>query len=473
MGTFMDVLNEYIGIANEFLYSKFLIILLIVVGLYFTIRTKFVQLRLFPDSIKAVKEKGGEGSISSFQALMIATASRVGTGNIAGVTTAIVLGGPGAVFWMWIMAIIGGASAFVESTLAQVYKEKDGQIFKGGPAYYIQKALGQRWLGIIFAILLILTFAFGFNGLQSFTIASAFEYYVPNFSESAVPMIIGIILAVFAGIVFFGSSHLIGRISSILVPIMAVLYIAVGLVVLVKNIDGLPGVFKMIFSDAFDFRAISGGFAGSCIVFGIKRGLFSNEAGMGSAPNAAAAADVSHPTKQGLVQILSVFIDTIILCSTTAFIALLAGPMGAKTPDGELLNGIPFVQNALNSQFGEVGIHFITICIVLFASTSLIGNYFYAEFNIRFISNNKVFMVVFRLLAIGMIFIGAQVDLELAWNLADVLMGGMATVNIISILLLGGIAVKVLKDYESQKAKGLDPVFKAERLGIHNTECWK
>ncbi|MEG0378871.1 MAG: alanine:cation symporter family protein, partial [Eubacterium sp.] len=245
METFTNLINEYLGVANDFLYSKFLIILLLAVGLYFTIRTKFVQVRLFPDSIRAVTEKGGEGSISSFEALMIATASRVGTGNIAGVTTAIVLGGPGAVFWMWIMAIIGSASAFIESTLAQVYKEKDGKIFKGGPAYYIQRALGQRWLGIVFAILLVLTFAFGFNGLQSYTLTSAFEHYIPNFSATAAPMIIGLILAVFSGIVFFGSTHIIGKISSVLVPIMATLYVVVGFIVFFKNISGVPAAFAM------------------------------------------------------------------------------------------------------------------------------------------------------------------------------------------------------------------------------------
>ena len=254
---------------------------------------------------------------------MIATASRVGTGNIAGVSTAIVMGGPGALFWMWIMAVVGSASAFIESTLAQVYKERDGKIFKGGPAYYIQRALGARWLGIIFAVLLILTFAFGFNGLQSFNIASAFEYYVPDFANSNVPMIIGVIVAIAAAILFFGGTHKISKISSILVPIMAGLYILIGLIIFFMNIGYLPEAMGIVMKEAFDWESIFGGFAGSCVVLGIKRGLFSNEAGMGSAPNAAAAADVSHPAKQGLVQVLSVFIDTLLICSTTAFIVLL------------------------------------------------------------------------------------------------------------------------------------------------------
>lgn len=466
----MKLFTDALGVANDFLYSKFLIIVLIAVGLYFTIRTRFVQIRLFPDSLRVVREKSDdEGSMSSFQALMIATASRVGTGNIAGVATAIVLGGPGALLWMWIMAVIGGASAFIESTLAQVYKERDGKIFKGGPAYYIQRALGARWLGIIFSILLILTFAFGFNGLQAYNISSAFEYYVTNFEDSNVPLIIGIILGVSAAVLFFGGTDKIGRVSSVLVPIMAGLYIAVGLLIFFLNIGELPHAMKVVVQSAFDWESIFGGFSGSCVVLGIKRGLFSNEAGMGSAPNAAAAANVSHPAKQGLVQVLSVFIDTLVICSTTAFVVLLTDQY---TVGGDL-NGIPLVQQSVAAVFGEAGIHFITVAICLFAFTSLIGNYFYAEANIKFISENKVFMQIFRILAALMIFMGAQNDLQTAWDLADVIMGCMATVNIVAIILLGGIAIRVLKDYEEQKAQGLDPVFKAEKVGIHNTDLWK
>lgn len=466
----MDLFRDGLTVVNDFLYSRFLIIVLIAVGLYFTIRTRFVQVRLFPDAFRAVREKSaGEGSMSSFQALMIATASRVGTGNIAGVATAIVLGGPGALLWMWIMAVIGGASAFIESTLAQVYKERDGKTFKGGPAYYIQRALGARWLGIIFSILLILTFAFGFNGLQAYNISSVFEYYVDDFQHSNVPLIIGIILGVSAAVLFFGGTDKIGRMSSILVPIMAGLYIIVGLLIFFMNIGNLPHAMKLVVQSAFDWDSIFGGFAGSCVVMGIKRGLFSNEAGMGSAPNAAAAADVSHPAKQGLVQVLSVFIDTLVICSTTAFVVLLTDQY---TVGGEL-NGIPLVQQSVATVFGEVGIHFITVAICLFGFTSLIGNYFYAESNIKFISENKVFLQIFRILAALMVFFGAQNDLTTAWNLADVIMGCMATVNIIAIILLGGIAIRVLKDYEEQKAQGLDPVFKAEKVGIHNTDLWK
>lgn len=470
MDKFLTTFNDILTVCNDFLYSKFLIIVLIAVGLYFTARSRFVQIRLLPEACKVVTEKSHtKGGMSSFQALMIATASRVGTGNIAGVSTAIVLGGPGALLWMWIMCIIGGASAFVESTLAQVYKEKDGSIFRGGPAYYIQKALGQRWLGIVFAVLLILTFAFGFNGLQAFNISSSFEYYVPDFSETYVPMIIGLILAIASAFLFFGGAQKISLISSVLVPVMAVIYIFIGVVIFVLNIDVLPSAMSIVFQEAFDFKTIFGGFAGSCMVLGIKRGLFSNEAGMGSAPNAAASADVSHPAKQGLVQVLSVFIDTLLICSTTAFIVLLT----EQYEVGGKLNGIPLVQQSVYTVFGEIGIHLVTVGICLFAFTSLIGNYFYAEANIKFISENKIFMFIFRILAILMVFAGAQADLKLAWNMADVIMGCMATVNIIAIVLLGGIAMKVLKDYQEQKSQGLNPTFHAEKLGIKNTDCWK
>ena len=465
----MELFTQLLGDVNTFLYSKFLIIALLGMGLYFTLRTGFVQLRMLPESVKVILEKSHEGGISSFQALMIATASRVGTGNIAGVSTAIVLGGPGAVVWMWIMAIVGGASAFIESTLAQIYKKKDGSMYKGGPAYYIETALHARWLGIIFAILLILCFAFGFNGLQAYNIASSFEYYVPNFADSAVPMIIGTVLAVISAFMFFGGAHRISLISSILVPAMAGIYIVMGLIIIVCNIGEIPAVLAECFRLAFDFEAIFGGFAGSCVVLGIKRGLFSNEAGMGSAPNAAAAADVSHPVKQGLVQVLSVFIDTLIICSTTAFIVLLGG----KAVTGGELNGIPLVQQSVAAQFGEIGIHIVTVAICLFAFTSVIGNYFYAEANIKFINESPKLMFVFRVLATGMVFIGAQVSMQTAWDLADVLMGLMATVNIVAIVLLGRIPMAALKDYQKQKAEGKDPVFKAASIGLHDTEVWK
>lgn len=454
--------------VNSFLYANLLIVMLISCGLYFSIKTRFVQFRLIPDALKSLVEKSGDGKISSFQALMISTASRVGTGNIAGITAAIVLGGPGAVFWMWLMALIGGASAFIESTLAQIYKTKHGNKFRGGPSYYIQKALGQRWLGIIFSILLIACFAYGFNGLQAYNISSSMEYYISNYSETIYPLVVAIVLSVLTGFIIFGGVHRIGFISSVLVPIMAILYIGVGIFITCTNITKLPSMFASIFSSAFDFRSIFGGFAGSSILIGIKRGLFSNEAGMGSAPNAAATADVSHPVKQGMVQVVSVFIDTIIICTTTAFMVLLSG---VDLDCG--LNGIPLVQQAISNQIGQIGIHFVTISIFCFAFTSIIGNYCYAESNILFIKDNKLFLNIFRVSCIVAVFLGAQADFNTVWDLADVLMGLMAIVNIIAIVILGNKAIKALQDYIKQKKEGKDPVFVAADVGIDNAEVWK
>ena len=460
----MISIQELLGLINEFLYSNILILLLVVTDLYFSIKTKFVQFRLFPEGIRLLKEKSKhENSVSSFQALMISTASRVGTGNIAGVATALAAGGAGSIFWMWIIALIGGASAFIESTLAQVYKEKDGDSFRGGPAYYIEKAIGKRWLGIIFSCLLIACFIFGFNPLQAYNVSSAVEYYFEN--NQVVSVIIGIILALITALVIFGGVHRIGIISSTVVPIMAVLYILIGLYITLTNIDKLPTIFADIFSQAFDFNAIIGGFSGSCVMYGIKRGLFSNEAGMGSAPNAGATADVSHPVKQGLVQTISVFIDTILICSTTAFMLLNYG-----TDSG--LTGMPYVQQAIFVEIGEYGIHFITISIFLFAFSSLIGNYCYAESNLKFIINNKKILFIFRIITIIVIFLGAQANFNTIWNLADILMGFMAILNIIVILFLGKIAIKCLNDYCCQKKSNIDPVFNPEKLNIKGTTYW-
>ena len=465
--------NNLLASLNDFLYSYILIFLLVAAGIYFTIRTKFVQFRLIGDAIKALKEKAEKNdngkSVSSFQALMISTASRVGTGNIAGIATAIVAGGAGAVFWMWVMAIVGGASAFVESTLAQVYKVKDGKEFRGGPSYYIERALGKRWLGVLFSILLIACFAYGFNGLQTYNMSSALEYYIPNYSDTILPAVVGLLIAAATAFVIFGGVHRIGFISSVIVPIMAGIYILMGIFITLTNLNHVPEMFSLIFDGAFDFRAIFGGFAGSTVLIGIKRGLFSNEAGMGSAPNASATATVSHPVKQGMVQVLSVFIDTLMICTTTAFILLLSGVTGVP----EKLDGIPYVQAAISANVGSLGIHFITFSIFAFAFTSLIGNYYYAESNILFIKNNRVLLNGFRITCLIAIFLGAPADFSTVWNLADVLMGFMAIENILVIFLLGGIAFKVLDDYTKQKKQGLDPVFKAKNVGLNNTDTWK
>ena len=475
----MDFNEMLVGITGEvsgFLYTYILLVLLVFVGVYFTIRTKGVQIRFIKDMFTQLTEKKhvkGERSISSFQALMVSTASRVGTGNIAGVATAIATGGPGAVFWMWLMAIVGAASAFVESTLAQIWKVrgKEGE-FRGGPAYYIEKALGKRWLGILFAVLLILCFAFGFNGLQAFNATSALEYYIPDYATNGTAIACGIVLAVMTAFVIFGGAKRISVITSIIVPIMAIGYIAIAVWTTLSNITELPGVFAMVFASAFDVQAIFGGFAGSVVMLGIKRGLYSNEAGMGSAPNAAATASVSHPCKQGLVQSLSVYIDTLLICTCSAMMVLV---FYVQDPEAAAaLNGMPLVQMAVNNSVGEMGIHFITFAIFAFAFSSLIGNYFYAESNLRFIKgNSRALLFVFRIVCLGIIFYGAVNSFDLAWNLADIFMGFMAMVNLVAIMLLGKWALKVLDDYTAQRKAGKDPVFVADTSeGLPPTECW-
>ena len=462
-----------IGAISGFMYSKLLIVILLAGGLYFTVRTRFVQFRFLGESIKVVLEKPAkEGSVSSFQALMVSTASRVGTGNIVGVASAICLGGYGAVFWMWVIAIVGGASAYVESTLAQIYKRRhpDGTSY-GGPAYYIEAALGSRPLALLFAVSMLLTYAGGFNMLASYNLQSTFSAY--SFYDPATsPWIIGGILAVVVGFCLLGGGKRIVAATSTIVPFMGAIYILVALLITVMNIGLLPTVFANIFSDAFNFTAIFGGFAGSCVMQGIKRGLFSNEAGVGSAPNAAAAAEVSHPVKQGLVQMLSVFIDTILICTATAMMCLCSG----VAPSADLA-GAPYVQAALQNSLGAVGPIFITVSMILFAFTTLLGNFYYVDNLIIYIMKkvpSKTFMTAFRVLGAVVIFIGAGLSMGLVWDIADVLMGIMAIINIPVIIILGKPALAALEDYAKQKKAGKNPVFKAETVGLKGkTEYWQ
>ena len=469
-------LVDVTGEIDGFMYTYILLILLVAVGVYFTIRTKGVQIRFIKDMFKQLTEKKhveGERSISSFQALMVSTASRVGTGNIAGVATAIATGGPGAVFWMWLMALVGAASAFVESTLAQIWKVRgiDGE-FRGGPAYYIHQALGSHKLGVLFSVLLILCFAFGFNGLQAFNACSSLEYYIPDYATNGVAAAAGLALVVLTAGVIFGGSKRISIITSVVVPVMALIYIAIAVWTTVSNIGELPAVFGLMFASAFDFQSIFGGFAGSVVMLGIKRGLYSNEAGMGSAPNAAATASVSHPVKQGLVQSLSVYIDTLLICTCSAMMVLVFYVQDPETATA--LNGMPLVQMAVNNSVGEWGIHVITFAIFAFAFSSLIGNYFYAESNLRFIKDDSpVLLTVFRIVCLVIIYFGAVNSFDLAWNLADIFMGFMAIVNLIAILLLGKWAIKALDDYTEQRNAGKDPVFVADKVeGLPKTQCW-
>lgn len=460
-----------IGSISGFMYGKLLIIMLLAVGLYFSIRTGFVQFRLFGESIRLVSEKpDSKGAVSSFKALMVSTASRVGTGNIVGVSVAICTGGYGAVFWMWLIALIGGASAFVESTLAQIYKKKGKDGSYGGPAYYIEAALHSRPLAIVFAICLILTYGFGFNMLASYNLQSTFAVF-DFYNPGVFPWVAGLVLALLVGWCLFGGGKRIVKATSALVPIMGLIYIAVALFVVISNIGLLPSVLGRIFTDAFDFQAIFGGFAGSCVMQGIKRGLYSNEAGVGSAPNAAAAADVSHPVKQGLVQMLSVFIDTLLICTATALMCLCSGV--EPTAD---MGGAPYVQTAMSASLGGFGPIFVTVSMALFAFTTLLGNLYYVDNALAYVLGKepgKVFMTVYRLIASLVIFIGAGLSMSLLWDLADVLMGLMAIINLPVICILGKYALRALKDYIGQRKEGKNPVFNAKSIDLPTpTDYW-
>ena len=465
----MELLNNLVGIVNELLWSKVLIIMLITLGLYFTFRTKFVQFRFFGEMFRLLgdgaKGEKKEGAVSSFQAFCISTASRVGTGNIAGIAMAVVAGGPGSVFWMWLIALIGSASSFVESTLAQIFKIKDGEGFRGGPAYYMEQGLKSKGMGVAFSILITICFGFIFNAVQSNTITAAF-----NNAFGMNRLVIGLILAALTGVIIFGGVHRVAKVSEIIVPIFAVLYILVSLFVVVINIGEIPGIIKAIFESAFGLREMAVGSMSGMILVGIKRGLFSNEAGMGSAPNAAATADVTHPVKQGLIQTLGVFTDTIVICSCTAFMILLYSDYATAG-----LEGIELTQAALSSQIGPIGNIFIAICILLFAFSSIVGNYYYGESNIEFMSKNKTILNVFRAMVVGMVLFGSVAKVQLVWDLADVFMGIMAVINLVAIALLGKYAFIALKDYSDQKKAGIkEPVFNASNIeGLENVECWQ
>ncbi|MBR5774234.1 MAG: alanine:cation symporter family protein [Clostridia bacterium] len=469
---FADWLNKVIGVTNDALYSYILIIVLLVGGLYFTIRTKCVQFRLIKEQFRSVTEKPADGKgVSSFQALMVSTASRVGTGNIIGVSTALCLGGFGSVFWMWVIAIIGAATAFIESTLAQIYKKRnpDGSCY-GGPAYYIETALKSRVLAVVFSVLLVLTYGVGFNMLASYNLQSTFSAY-SFYNESITPWIIGLVLAVLVGFCLFGGGKRIIKATTFIVPFMGLGYIIIALVITILNVTSLPSIFRDIFVGAFDFKAIFGGFAGSCVIFGIKRGLFSNEAGVGSAPNASASAQVAHPVKQGLVQVLSVFIDTLLVCSATAFMCMASG----VTPSPEIA-GAQYIQEAVSVTLGKFGPIFITVAMILFAFTTLLGNLFYVDKSLAHLLKrqpSKRFNTFYYIIASLLILAGAGLSSDLLWGIADVTMGGMTLINIPVIIILGKYAFRALDDYTRQRKMGIEPVFKAKDIDLpHKTDYW-
>ena len=466
----METLNGIITVVNDFLWTYILVIALIALGIYFSIKTKFVQFRYFKEMFRLLgdgmgKDAKKDGKVSSFQAFCISTASRVGTGNIAGISIAIVGGGPGAIFWMWIVALIGSASSFVESTLAQIYKIKDGSAFRGGPAYYMEQGLNNKGMAILFSVLITLCFPFVFNAVQANTMTLAF-----NAAFDVDKLFMGIILCVLTGSVIFGGVHRIAKITEIIVPVFAVAYILVALFVIGKNITLMPEIFEAIFSQALNFKEFTVGTFTGVILVGVKRGLFSNEAGMGSAPNAAATADTSHPVKQGLIQSLGVFTDTIIICSCTAFMVLLYTQFNATDA-----TGIELAQEALSHHIGSFGYVFIAICIFLFAFSSIVGNYYYGESNIEFIfGENKALMSVFRVLVVAMVLFGSLTRVQIVWDLADIIMALMAIVNLIAIALLGKFAFRALDDYTRQRKAGIsNPTFNPANIkGLGKVECW-
>lgn len=471
-------MNELITAVNDVIWSYVLIVALVGCGLWFTWRTKFVQFRMVGEMLRLLTEsavdsvgdqvKGKEKRhISSFQAFAVSVATRVGTGNLAGVATAIVIGGPGAVFWMWLIALIGSATAFVESTLAQLYKQKHKDSFIGGPAYYIQKGLKCRWMAVLFAILITLQFGLSNNSIQANTICGAMQ---EAFGWS--PIWVGVALATMALFIVFGGIQRIAKVSSVIVPVMAVGYIILALVIIIMNIHLIPHVFKVIILDAFGFSQIAGGSIGAAMMNGIKRGLFSNEAGEGSAPNAAATASTTHPVKQGLIQALGVFTDTLMVCSCTAFIILISGLY--HVPE---LNGIALTQSALQSEIGSIGPMFIAVAIFLFAFSSIIGNYYYGEANIRFITQNNKVMTAYRIASAGlMVMFGALASFELVWNIVDLFMALLTACNLVAIVLLGRYTFRLLDDYRQQKRQGIkEPVFHRSKLPEieDELECWE
>lgn len=466
----MEILNNWISGINDLLWSYVLIIMLLGCAFRFTFKTRFVQFRMFREMIRVLgdsanKAHEGEKHISSFQAFAVSLASRVGTGNLAGVATAVAVGGPGAVFWMWIIALLGSASAFVESTLAQLYKRKGKDSFIGGPAYYMRYGLGLKWMGTLFAILTSVTFGFAFNSVQSNTICAAMQG-----SFGFDPKIIGAILTTLTLAIIFGGIQRIAKVSSVIVPIMALGYVVLASGIVLFNITELPAVIKQIVSSAFGWEQAAGGTIGAALMQGIKRGLFSNEAGMGSAPNVAATASVTHPVKQGLIQTLGVFTDTLLICTCTAFIILFSG-----APLDGSVNGVQLTQHALTLEVGKAGGIFVAIAILLFAFSSIIGNYYYGEANIRFITPKKNVLYIYRLAVGGMVMFGALASLELAWSLADITMAFMTICNLVAISLLGKQAFLLLHDYIAQKSSGIkSPVFDKNKLPElkDKAECW-
>ncbi len=472
-------MNELITQINDAIWGYVLIGVLIICGIWFTWKTKGVQFRMVGEMLRLLADSATSGTdslsdkdknhkhISSFQAFAVSVATRVGTGNLAGVATAIAIGGPGAVFWMWVIALIGSATAFIESTLGQLYKQRQKDSFVGGPAYYIKKGLHCNWMAYLFAVLITITFGLSYNSIQSNTICGAMhEAFGWN------PLLVGSILSVVALIIIFGGLQRIANVSAVMVPLMAIGYFVLVMVIIIMNIEHIPHVLKVIITNAFGLEQGVGGTIGATIMNGVKRGLFSNEAGEGSAPNVAAAATVSHPVKQGLIQALGVFTDTLLVCSCTAFMILISGLY--STPE---LNGIALTQAALNSEIGAFGPTFIAIAILLFAFSSIIGNYYYGEANIRFMTSSNAVLTVYRVFSGGvLVMFGAMASLEIVWNLGDLCMAMLTACNLVAIVRLGKYAFKLLEDYRQQKRSGIkEPTFHRSQMPEIEKDlmCWE
>ena len=484
----MTTLNELITQVNDVLWTYVIMVVLVCCGLWFTWRMRFVQFRMLGEMVRLLtdtsvstisgnEKHSGRKRISSFQAFAVSVASRVGTGNLAGVATAIAVGGPGAVFWMWVMALVGAATAFVESTLGQLFKQHAGDYFIGGPAYYISRGMrycswkplrnSGRWMSVLFAILITMTFGLANNAMQANTICGAMDQAF-GFS----PVAVGIVLAVLALFIVFGGIQRVAGVSAVLVPVMAVGYFLLAVYIVISNISILPHVLKVIVDNAFGISQVVGGGIGAAMVNGVKRGLFSNEAGEGSAPNAASTADVTHPVKQGLIQALGVFTDTLLVCSCTAFIILISGLY--QSPE---LNGINLTQAALQSEIGNAGPIFVAVAIFLFAFSSIIANYYYGEANIRFMTSSRMVMTTYRLFSGGvMVIFGALITLEFAWNMIDICMALLTACNLVAIIALGKYAFCLLDDYCCQQRKGIrDPQFRRRQMPeiADALDCWE
>ncbi|ERK60246.1 amino acid carrier protein [Gemella bergeri ATCC 700627] len=471
----MDNLLTWLTNLNDFIWTYFLIGLVVVTGVYFTLSTNFIQFTYIKEMFRLITEKpkigknGEKKGVSAFQAFTISAASRVGTGTIAGVAIAIAMGGPGSVFWMWIVALFGGASSFAESTLAQVYKVRDRKgVYRGGPAYYMEKGLGQKWMAVLFAIVISITYGIAFNSVQTNTIAQSLAVYNIN------PKVAGGALLALTVFVIFGGVTKVVKITQWLVPIMAVIYLFIVLIIMVINYDKLPTVLGQIVKSAFGIEQVGGGVIGmaTSILLGVKRGMFTNEAGLGSTPNAAATADSSHPAKQGFIQTLGVYFDTCLVCTATAFLILL---YPGVEYGNDKLQGIKLTQAALTSQIGSIGTIFLIVAIFLFGYSSVIGNYYYGETNIQYLIPKKWAVNIYRVIVCIFVYIGSVMDLNLVWGLADVTMGVMSLLNLIAIIGLSSVVYVVLKDYVKQHKQGKNPEFYLDNLPIKidNADCWK